>query len=250
MNRKKDLPLFAAVALLVLLVCGLLIRNSLPNTPHLQLPEAGASSSAAEDPSGEEDTLIRVEVTPETVQDVIATLERPTDYTRSITTETIWSGGSSRTELTVTLSRGWTRVDAVLPSGTTRHSITDGETTYVWYDSSLSYFTGKAGDISSDNEQHIPTYEDILTLPVEEIAAADYRNLSDIYCIYVETVPDENGYVLRYWVEVDTGLLIASEWLQDGATVYRMGSPTADSANITEERFTLPDGTVLHSPNA
>lgn len=248
MKRKRDLPLFGAVALIALLICILLVRNSLPDTPHIQLPEQDVSSSGGA-ASSEEGALIRIEITPDTVQEAIATINRPTDYTRNITTETIWSGGSSRTELTVVISKSWTRVDAELPSGRTRHTITDGETTYIWYGNSASYYTGKAGDISSDDEQQIPTYEEILELPRESIAAADYRSLSDILCIYVETTADENGYVTRYWVEVETGLLVACERLQDDSPTYRMGSISLDGTGVTEETFRLPDGTVLYTPN-
>ena len=77
-------------------------------------------------------------------------------------------------------------------------------------------YAAAAGGISADNEQTIPTYEDILDLPVEAIAAADYRTISGVNCIYVETEEDSEGYVLRYWVSVETGLLTVSEQLLDG----------------------------------
>ena len=67
-----------------------------------------------------------------------------------------------------------------------------------------------------------PTYESILDLPVEDIAAADYRSVSDVNCIYVETVQDPEGYTQRYWVSVETGLLVASERLLEEETIYRM----------------------------
>ncbi len=77
-------------------------------------------------------------------------------------------------------------------------------------------FSGPAGDISPDAEQAIPTYEDVLALPPEHIAQADYRMVSDVRCIYVETAEDDWGYTQRYWVSVDTGLLVVAERLQDG----------------------------------
>ncbi|MPN02686.1 hypothetical protein SDC9_149902 [bioreactor metagenome] len=85
----------------------------------------------------------------------------------------------------------------------------------------------------------------MLALPVNQIEKADYRSLSGVNCIYVETGEDENGYVLRYWVSVDTGLLAAAEWRKDGETIYRMGSSTLDSSGPSTKDFTLPDGTVL-----
>ena len=106
-------------------------------------------------------------------------------------------------------------------------------------------FTGPAGEISPDAEQTIPTYEDVLALAPEQIAQADYRMVSDVRCIYVETAEDDWGYVQRYWVSVDTGLLAVAERLQDGETVYRMAALTVDETAPDVKTFTLPDGTAL-----
>lgn len=132
-----------------------------------------------------------------------------------------------------------------LSDGQVRHTITDGEITYIWYGSESSVYSAPAGDITPDDEQAIPTYETILDLPVEDIAAADYRSVSDVNCIYVETVQDPEGYTQRYWVSVETGLLVASERLLEGETIYRMASLTADLSTPSTDRFILPDGTVL-----
>ena len=63
------------------------------------------------------------------------------------------------------------------------------------------------------------------TCRVEDIAAADYRSVSDVNCIYVETVQDPEGYTQRYWVSVETGLLVASERLLEGETILPHGIP-------------------------
>ena len=248
MKRKRDLPLFIAVALVVLLACGVLVKNSLPRSSHLQLPDVSAGVEQPGTGGGTDNALTRLEVTPQTVQAVIATLERPGLYARSVTTETLWSGGSGRAELTVLVSGVWNRVDMAMPSGRIRHSITDGERTYIWYDSSRDLYEGSSGTITADQEQHIPTYEDVLALDPEQITAADFRDLGPRPCVYVETAADEDGYVLRYWVEVETGLLAASERLQDGVAVYRTGASALDESLVTAESFSLPDGRVLHTP--
>ena len=122
----------------------------------------------------------------------------------------MWSGGSGSFETTVTVSGRWTRTDRTLSDGQVRHTITDGETTYIWYNSESTVYSGPAGEITPDDEQAIPTYETILELPVEDIAAADYRSVSDVNCIYVETVEDPDGYTQRYWVGGPTGGLGAA----------------------------------------
>ena len=84
---------------------------------------------------------------------------------------------------------------------------------------------------------------------MEDIVSADYRILSDVNCIYVETAPDNDGYVLRYWVNVNTGLLTAAEKLSGEDAVYRMAALTLDTALPAEELFVIPDGTALLTEN-
>ena len=52
----------------------------------------------------------------------------------------------------------------------------------------------------------------------------------------------------RYWVSVDSGLLVAAETEQAGELVYRMSaySPITSPCPTTAS-FTLPDGSELHS---
>lgn len=131
--------------------------------------------------------------------------------------------------------------------GQTRHTITDGQTTYIWYNGETAVFEAAAGDITADEEQGIPTYETVLELPAKEIAVADYRAISGVNCIYVETAENADGYVERYWVGVDTGLLMAAERLVDEEPVYRMAALTVDMTAPTAADFTLPDGRILVS---
>lgn len=235
--RSRVTVAFLAVTVLVIAV---MLTGTLRRTSHITLPSRDLSPGQAAAP-GEAPTVVAV--TPETVQTAIATLSRPQEYRRTVTVEQLWQGGSGSYETAVAVSGGWTRTDRTLNSGRVRHALTDGETTYIWYDSEETVFTAPAGTISADNEQTIPTYEDILDLPAEAIAAADYRTISGVSCIYVETAEDADGYVLRYWVSVDTGLLTVSERLLEGEPVYRMAALELELP--TAEDFTLPDGTVL-----
>ena len=244
MKRTQKLVTWSIVILVVLVVLLMLMSN-LRRSSRVVLPDTSTpTGDSAEQTSGGSAIQV-VEVTPETVQAAIATLHRPEAYSRSVTVEYLWNGGSSTSEITVSASGGWSRTDRTLPDGQTRHAITNGETTYIWYNSETDVFTGPAGEISPDAEQTIPTYEDVLALAPEQIAQADYRMVSDVRCIYVETAEDDWGYVQRYWVSVDTGLLAVAERLQDGETVYRMAALTVDETAPDAKTFTLPDGTAL-----
>lgn len=245
-NWKIEKFTTAGFVVLILLVVAILLSNGLRRSSRIVLPDTIRQAGDSSDQNGGEDggvTLITV--TPETVQSAVESLHRPAAYRRSITEERLWSGGSGTTQVIVSVSGGWTRTDSAPKGRQIRHSITDGKTTYIWYGSQTEVYQCSAGDISADQEQGIPTYEDVLDLPVNQIEKADYRALSGVNCIYVETGEDENGFVLRYWVSVDTGLLAAAEWLKYGETIYRMGSPALDSAGPVTQDFTLPDGTIL-----
>lgn len=249
MDRQKLNWITWAVLALAVMVLALMLGGSLNRTAHITLP---SSDGPPRDPSSGEGgassgSLTVVEITPETVQAAIGSLSRPEGYNQNITVEYLWNGGSGKHELTTTVQGDWSRTDRALPDGRTRSSITNGETTYIWYgyDSRTDVYTAPAGAFSADVEQSIPTYEDILDLPVGDIVLADYRPLDTLACIYVETAKDEAGYSTRYWVSVENGLLVQAERLLEEETVYRMVSSYVGQADYDVSRFTLPDGTVL-----
>ena len=237
-----------AFAALLVLVVAFLLRVSLHRPTEVILAETGGAESGGDVVSdvGQE-SIRRVEVTPETVQLVIERLARPENYSRTVVVERYWSGGSGQSSAQVAVSGGWTRLDAT-GNGETRHVITGGGRSWVWYGEDEAYYAG-ASALSADEEQSIPTYEDILLLDTSAIALADYRMLDTTNCIYVETYPDAGGYVERYWIAVENGLLAAAERAQGETAVYRMAGLSVESGTASAEAFTLPDGTMLHDPN-
>ena len=242
MDRRTLNRITAVFLTLLVLVVAFMLSGSFRRTVHVVLPQ---ESQQPEQPPGfPSDTtgaLSVVSVAPNTVQTAVETLTRPERYRRTV--------GSGTATTTASVLAPWTRLDRQLTDGRQRHVLTDGETTYIWYNNAQEILRTSAGTITADIEQSIPTYEDVLLLPVESIAAADYRTIADqVNCIYVETVADEAGYSLRYWVSVDTGLLVAAEKLSGGDTVYRMWETSIDLAPAFTVEFTLPDGTVLAAP--
>ena len=188
-ERKRNWITWSFVALTVLVIAAMM-SSTLRRTNRVELPDTDESP----DFSADADTGLNVvEVTPETVQTAIATLHRPEAYRRTITVEQFWSTGSATTETAVAVLSGWTRTDRTLSGGQTRHTITDGQTTYIWYNGETAVFEAAAGDITADEEQGIPTYETVLELPAKEIAVADYRAISGVNCIYVETAENAGG---------------------------------------------------------
>lgn len=232
------------VVVTVAVVAAMMI-STLRRPERISLPSLEETSGEISGELTGNEMLTLVEITPETVQTAIATLIRPETYQRTVVVERFWSGGSGSSQSTVTVCRGWTRVDRTLPGGSVRHSVTDAETTYIWYDQESEVYTAAAGDISADDEQMIPTYENVLVLPKEEIVVSDYRIEADRQCIYVETKEDTEGYLRRFWIDLECGLLAMAEVLQDGETVYRMGATEITAATDLQGYFFLPDGTFL-----
>ena len=248
--------LLIAIAVIVVLVIAMFTSFGrslfLLNTPSVELPDSsrqpGDGSGQGGSPSSSQ--LQAVEVTPETVQNVVSTLFRAESYYRELTVETFWEGGSSSTPVQVWVDESWSHSRQVLPSGVVRHDLTDGHTLYYWYEGSQSYETAPADDRSADLSQRLPTYETVLQLDPAQITDAGYELRGSFPCVWVE-VQLEDGLTEQYWVSVDSGLLISAEMVQDEQLVYRMSAYSpAQSPCPSDASFQLPDGTVLHTPES
>ena len=124
------------------------------------------------------------------------------------------------------------------------------EQVYSWYEGEAVWCTAPASVSSADLAQRLPTYETVLSLPMDSISAAGYETKGGIPCIYVEVYGSVAGYQERYWISVDSGLLVAAETITEQADVaYRMSALTPiQSLPVSHEGlFSLPDGTILHT---
>lgn len=244
--KKNRFPMMGmAFAMLILLVVGFMLRLTTHRTPEIILPDVDVMTESGETArDAQEGSLRRVSVAPDTVQRVIEQLKRPQRYFRTVTIERIWNGGSAESKASVYVMDGWTRVDVPEGAPDARHVITGNGRTWIWYGSESAVYSGTAV-FSADEEQNIPTYENVLKLNVDSITAADYRSRDALNCIYVETAPDELGYLERYWVSVESGLLVAAEREKDGVTVYRMTGLAANVDVQPTDAFVLPDGENL-----
>ena len=87
MEQKNRLRIALAIILLISLAMFTSFGRVLftRDVPHVSLAPAGSGASSSADASGGESALLRVEVTPRTVQEVVRTLARSNSYYRELT---------------------------------------------------------------------------------------------------------------------------------------------------------------------
>ena len=247
-QKNRLLIVFAITSLIIFAMFTSFGRNLFAlNTPKVVLPSTAPSSP--DDTSLPSSELYQpVEVTPQTVTGVVATLARPASYYRELSVEQYWDGGSSTSQVQVWTDDGWSHSRQVLPSGAVRHDLVGDGTLYYWYDGSQQYQTAPADERSSDLAQRIPTYETVLALDPGEITAAGYELRGEQSCIYVEVQPRDTRLISRYWVSVDSGLLVSAELEENGQLAYRMTAyAPVQSPCPADASFDLPDGSHLHT---
>ena len=219
------------------------------DTPSVTLPSVSVSQPGeGTGSSGSSGSGQTVSVTPKTVQNVIATLERSGSYYRELVVEQFWMSGASATTVQTWVDGGWCHSYQQMPNGVGRHDILGGDTLYYWYDDSSEFQSAPADGHSADLAQRIPTYETVLDLDPDTITAAGYELKNDLPCIYVEASEAETDSVRSYWVSVDNGLLLCAELRRADEIIYRMTSSAVQSPCPASAAFCLPDGTVLHDP--
>ncbi len=240
----------------VIIACVVLVavlysfgQNLFIQTPELVLPDPYASDHMGQVSANPEAGGIPVEVTPQTVQLVVASLTRFESYSRNVTAAYLQNGETVGTiSAQVWVDDGWVRTDTMLPSGVMESSVVGDGKIWLWYDGSDEVYQTVADEHSADLTQRLPTYEDVLTLDASGITQADYVERDGQDCIYLEFEQPELGYLYRYWISVSSGLLIAAETEKAGELVYTMSSYGISSPLSEElEMFVLPDGTTLRS---
>lgn len=224
----------AALVYLVLL----LSPTASVDTPAVILPSPAAESDAPPDAAAEPEKRV-VAVTPETVQTAVGMLARAGSYSRMIIAETFWTGGSAVRSINVAVSGERARL-TVSDSHGVKNVLISGDELWIWYPDSDRVYSGPAGGSAADEYQSLLTYEDILRLDPASITDAGYMDYNGDNCIYAEYTDGELGYVSRFWVSVNTGLLMGSE-TRDGETlVYRMSSSVPDISTPDESVFDPP----------
>lgn len=240
---KKQRPTLFIGVILVLLIAVLgyvfIELNADVVTPSVILP--GPDAAVSGQPDADRQSAF-AQVTPETVQAVVATIRRPDGYSRSVTVEDFWGDGSSSvSEFSIQVSGTSSKITAASRQGLKYILVTDGGT-WIWYDrTDADAFYAPPGDPhEADAWLRTLTYEQFLELPPESITAAGYGERGGVWCVYATYPSAHFGYETTLWISVNDGLLYAAE-VYDGETlIYRMTGGAVD--------LTIPDDSVFTPP--
>lgn len=119
MDSKNRLAIAIAITCLIVVAIFASFGRSLffVHIPSITLGDASSEEDPASGSSTPEaaDQYWQVDVTPETVQSIVATLVRPDSYYRELTVETIWSGGSFSSSVQYWQDRAWSHTRQDLP---------------------------------------------------------------------------------------------------------------------------------------
>lgn len=232
-RRSKMLIILLLVLTAAVIAFALFFMGRSVETTPVTLPSPGQSSAAETSMPGPE----RVELTDENVTAVLAELTRAESYSGSVTIEDFWDGGSASTQLQVWVSNGRTRVRGER-GGSPRNILVSEGTLYIWYDNVSGVFSGP-WEGSADEWLRALSYEDVLSLPPEQITGAGYAQLSGEECVYVDYTGGLLGYTYRVYVSVSNGLLMGAEKYDGGSLIYRM---------FAEYELSVPDESLFVPP--
>ena len=106
--------------------------------------------------------------------------------------------------------------------------------------------------VSADDLIGVPTYEDILSTPKEQIEEANFVVLTEpnnTSCVFICTaLADASEY---YWVSLSSGLLCKQTSLYQSAPLRTVKQTAlevyAEPQSVPEAPFTLPDGSMPFS---
>jgi hypothetical protein len=219
----------AAVAVLLFAVFG----TAGGNTPAVQLPPAA---------SGADSGSSTADVTPQTVQAAISTLSRPDSYSRTLTTEDFWTGGSSSRKLQVWVSGSSTRIQSGSDRATENILLTSAGI-WIWYDGVSGVWHSDGSDSSeADQWTRCVSYEELLKLDASKITGAGYAKYAGENCIWAEYSTPEFGYRNREYISVTTGILMGVETYDGDTLVYRMTSGAPSVTTQDASLFKIPEG--------
>lgn len=237
----KKRIIFGSIATVIIVVIAYLIIVFGPtdNSHVISMPSPAVDS----DGNINNDSINRVEVSPETVKVVLGTLARSESFSRTYTIKSYWDGGESESTLNYWQNGGNIRL-SISQDNTVKNILIRGNDLYVWYDGTFGVLKSKLSESSVSKEvdrfSRLVTYEEIMDISQENILDAYYIVHSGQPCIYVEYKSGELNYVYHIYISVDKGLLVSSEKYDGSKLIYSMQAASPELPTPSDDTFDIP----------
>lgn len=243
--KKRQTILYLLIGLAILGIAILLfflLPGSASNTVPVVLPTATPDLHGdAGDGNADSETQI-VSINADNVCIVLQTLSRADSYSRLLTVENFWSGGSSRQTIDVSAHSGSVKMVIDTEGQESRkHILISGEEKWIWYSDSETVFRGGAALSEADRFQTLIDYTEILSLDRSSILEAGHDLHEDQLCVYVRYIAGDFGYEHRAWISLTSGLLLAQESYDGQELIYRMSSTIPDLSTPDDSIFLPPE---------
>lgn len=244
MKLRKQLPYILIVLIIVVLIITAIYYyvGRGVDTPEVILPSPPAAVTGDPDSSGSDSPLTKAEVTPETVQVVIATLTRAGSYYREIVVNR-FSDGQAVESVIYTWVKGSSYRMAIELDGVMKNILVIDDSIWIWYSDSEDYYHGSissGGYRDADEYMQILTYEDLMAIDPRDISNAGYISYNGVSCVFAEYRTANFGYTTRVYVSVSDGLLMGTEIYDGDELIYSMVSSQPDISTPSDNYFTVP----------
>lgn len=176
-------------------------------------------------------------------QAIVASLERPQQYQCQLTTTYFYSDRQTAFHSKLWKAGEMVRISQLntgdMPG---QQALLTSKWVYLWDDAGqYSRFARQENDM--DLYSRAPSYEDLITLPKEQLLVGELREQDGQLCLYAESLDAVTGEQEVWYVLVENGLLLYASGTLDGSTTY-ISQMTELQLELDEEAtFILPDGT-------
>ena len=186
-----------------------------------------------------------ITVTKENVREVVKTLSRPSEYDMIARLDYYNENGDASFTSRLRAKNGVYRITVCKENGdVVKNLILTAANVYIWGNESQSFFQGKRGDATEDDEARLPTYEDICALKDEEITDAGTAEIDGVLCVYAAAKKEGADADEKYYVSVLNGLLYAYEAEHGGEKYVSVKTLSADLSPVQDSWFMLPSGAL------
>lgn len=239
--KKNNLAAFSAV--FALLLCLGILGSFYLSTQYYSsenkiiLPTSDMDTSLNSNDDLYKNNVDDLEIDKNNVKDVIASLNRPSEYTALVESTIYWSTSSRSTKYNLYVSGSKKRIECLTSDGAVDYYNLIIDDIVYSFNSSGDYAQYYIGDFSEDDYIQIPSYEDIADL--NRITDAKLMEYNNEMCIFVEA---DSFYREEYIISAVNGLLYSYIAYDDTDTVVRKSQiSNIKTDEISDDYFEVGD---------